>query len=426
MSTSFIQKGTSIIKQAIIKDNERDYEKALELYSMGVQYLMTGLKYEKNQKVVDAIKSKVTKFVNRANKIKSMQDNGTVTELDPPSKSSKQQVQFKQDHNYYDIPPKTEKLVLGFCRKHEKNLKFKCIPPEIANIFIKYYYISAVEIISNSTVKWDDIVGLNKAKQLTKECIVLPLKFPQLFVGSRRPHTSVLFYGPSGCGKTYLTYALASETDSKLLYIHTKEFLIQYIRDGAMSEKMLKNCFETARQNQPCTICIDGIELFGIKSTENWIWKAPYYGSNASLRRLKTELLIQISNFRTNANYSTQIIALCNEPWNLDPSLRRRFGKRIYFKLPDTKCRKDLFDKYLDNIEHDVSDDDYTRLLEQTDGLSYYEICCVLEKVCMNDKTEESISLKLRLEIAKLTQPSTTKTTLEKFKSWHQDFGPEE
>lgn len=36
------------------------------------------------------------------------------------------------------------------------------------------------DIISqNPEVKFDDIVGLNTAKQLIKEAVVIPLKFPQ-------------------------------------------------------------------------------------------------------------------------------------------------------------------------------------------------------------------------------------------------------
>ena len=59
MTTNFVAKGTEIIKQAVQKDNAEEYEAALSLYSQGIQYLMTGLKYEKNQKVVGAIKEKV-------------------------------------------------------------------------------------------------------------------------------------------------------------------------------------------------------------------------------------------------------------------------------------------------------------------------------------------------------------------------------
>ena len=32
-------------------------------------------------------------------------------------------------------------------------------------------------------VHWDDIAGLNGAKEALKEAVILPIKFPHLFVG---------------------------------------------------------------------------------------------------------------------------------------------------------------------------------------------------------------------------------------------------
>ncbi len=32
-------------------------------------------------------------------------------------------------------------------------------------------------------VKWDDVAGLEGAKDLLKEAVILPYKFPQLFTG---------------------------------------------------------------------------------------------------------------------------------------------------------------------------------------------------------------------------------------------------
>ncbi len=84
MTTNFVAKGTEIIKKAVQKDNAEEYEAALSLYSQGIQYLMTGLKYEKNQKVVSAIKEKVQKYLKRAEDIK--------TSIDAPVKKTKKKV----------------------------------------------------------------------------------------------------------------------------------------------------------------------------------------------------------------------------------------------------------------------------------------------------------------------------------------------
>ena len=47
-------------------------------------------------------------------------------------------------------------------------------------------------------VAWNDIVGLDDAKRLLKEAIILPRKYPQLFTGLRSPWKSVLLYGLPG------------------------------------------------------------------------------------------------------------------------------------------------------------------------------------------------------------------------------------
>jgi vacuolar protein-sorting-associated protein 4 len=49
-------------------------------------------------------------------------------------------------------------------------------------------------------VRWDDIAGLEGAKEALKEAVILPIKFPHLFVGKRTPWRGILLYGPPGMG----------------------------------------------------------------------------------------------------------------------------------------------------------------------------------------------------------------------------------
>ena len=53
-------------------------------------------------------------------------------------------------------------------------------------------------------LQWDDVAGLEGAKDSLKEAVILPVKFPQFFTGKRKPWSGLLLFGPPGTGKSYL------------------------------------------------------------------------------------------------------------------------------------------------------------------------------------------------------------------------------
>jgi len=64
--------------------------------------------------------------------------------------------------------------------------------------------------VEKPNVKWDDVAGLEGAKEALKEAVILPVKFPQFFTGKRKPWSGILMYGPPGTGKSYLAKVRAA------------------------------------------------------------------------------------------------------------------------------------------------------------------------------------------------------------------------
>lgn len=52
-------------------------------------------------------------------------------------------------------------------------------------------------------VPWESIKGLENAKRLLKEAVVMPIKYPHYFTGLLTPWKGILLFGPPGTGKVY-------------------------------------------------------------------------------------------------------------------------------------------------------------------------------------------------------------------------------
>ncbi len=65
-----------------------------------------------------------------------------------------------------------------------------------ANAKLKEALMSAI-VTEKPNVKWEDVAGLEKAKASLQEAVILPTKFPQLFVGKIKPWSGILLYGVS-------------------------------------------------------------------------------------------------------------------------------------------------------------------------------------------------------------------------------------
>jgi vacuolar protein-sorting-associated protein 4 len=86
-------------------------------------------------------------------------------------------------------------------------------------------------------VRWDDVSGLEGAKEGLKEAVILPIKFPQLFDETRQPWRGILLYGPPGTGKSFLAKACATECEGTFFSISSSDLVSKWQGE---SERLIK------------------------------------------------------------------------------------------------------------------------------------------------------------------------------------------
>lgn len=107
--------------------------------------------------------------------------------------------------------------------------------------------LTSAIVTTKPNVKWSDVAGLEGAKDALKEAVIIPIKYPQLFVGKRSPWRGILLYGPPGTGKSYLAQAVATEADSTFFSISSSDLVSKWQGE---SEKLVRSLFEMARKKE--------------------------------------------------------------------------------------------------------------------------------------------------------------------------------
>uniref|UniRef100_A0A8D8PIK3 Katanin p60 ATPase-containing subunit A1 n=2 Tax=Culex pipiens TaxID=7175 RepID=A0A8D8PIK3_CULPI len=224
----------------------------------------------------------------------------------------------------------------------------------------------------NPNVQWNDVAGLNEAKAILQEAVVLPVILPDFFRGIRRPWKGVLMVGPPGTGKTMLAKAVATECGTTFFNVSSSTLTSKYRGE---SEKLVRLLFEMARFYAPSTIFIDEIDsLCASRGSDS---------EHEASRRFKAELLIQMDGLNaTNDEKIIMVLAATNHPWDIDEAFRRRFEKRVYIGLPNDNTRKALLELCLKGVN--VSPDLETpAIVEQLDGYTGSDIANVCRDAAM-------------------------------------------
>lgn len=294
---------------------------------------------------------------------------------------------------------------------------------------------------SNPNVRWNDVAGLDEAKKLLKEAVVMPVKYPQFFHGLLEPWKGILLYGPPGTGKTMLAKAVATECGTTFFNISASSIVSKWRGD---SEKLVRVLFELARHHAPSTVFMDELDAV-MSARDGGGGGGGGGGDHESSRRLKTELLIQLDGLAKGGEL-VFLLAATNLPWELDPAMLRRLEKRILVPLPNDVARLRMMERYLH--PHAVAPEvDLGHLATRTAGYSGSDVmllckecamrplrrlmsrldedlnptadmCAGGEEVQVGDVTAEDVEGALGA-----TKPSYTNAHARRYEEWTASFG---
>ncbi|KRF83030.1 katanin p60 ATPase-containing subunit A1 isoform X2 [Drosophila virilis] len=281
-------------------------------------------------------------------------------------------------------------------------------------------------------IKWTEVAGLNEAKTILQEAVVLPNIMPEFFKGIRRPWRGVLMVGPPGTGKTLLAKAVATECGTTFFNVSSSTLTSKYRGE---SEKLVRLLFEMARFYAPSTIFIDEIDaLCASRGSDS---------EHEASRRFKAELLIQMDGLNASLQDDKVIMVLAatNHPWDIDEAFRRRFEKRIYIPLPNEETRAALLKLCLKDVS--LSSDLNTSMIgDELQGYSGSDISNVCRDASMmamrrlisgrtpqqikqirREDVDQPITLQDFQDAQQRTKKSVSADDVARFEKWMEEYG---
>eukprot|EP01063_Lacrimia_lanifica_P026824 TRINITY_DN3679_c0_g3_i1.p1 TRINITY_DN3679_c0_g3~~TRINITY_DN3679_c0_g3_i1.p1 ORF type:complete len:510 (+),score=201.52 TRINITY_DN3679_c0_g3_i1:85-1614(+) len=302
----------------------------------------------------------------------------------------------------------------------------------LAKELVKKYEKRFVEDILSDIVHpedikttWGTVTGLEECKQHLAEAVVYPMLRADLFGGLRAPPRGVLLFGPPGNGKTLLAKAVAGESKAVFFSISSSSLVSKFLGDG---EKLVKALFGCAEALAPSVVFIDEVDsLLSARGEEH-----------DAMRRLKTEVLVQMDGVTTNADKRVLVLAATNRPGDIDTACLRRFSKRILIPLPDAGQRLAHLHKLLKthDVRVRVSEAEFKKVAALTERYSFSDVTNLAREAAMVplrdlgphivnvDKGDiRSVEFKDFQKALHVVRPSATEEECRNLEEWAKKYG---
>ncbi|KAJ9468875.1 Protein MSP1 [Diplonema papillatum] len=215
--------------------------------------------------------------------------------------------------------------------------------------------------------------GLNDAKRIVRDSVVIPLAQPHLYpAGSlRAPPKGLLLHGPPGTGKTLLARAIAKEANAAFIEVKLDTLLTKWVGD---SEKHVAAVFSLARKLQPAIVFVD--EIDGLLSSRD-----SHSTSSPTFNLIKTVFMTEWDGL-TTSNHNIVVIGATNRPGTIDDAVLRRMPIKLKVDYPDQSAREQILRIVLSRDEtilpQTIEDLELRKIASECDGYSgsdIYELC---------------------------------------------------
>lgn len=217
--------------------------------------------------------------------------------------------------------------------------------------------------IKEHYLNFDDLVLTSEVKDRLKY-IVEEIKHIEIFGAyGIRPKQKILFCGPPGTGKTLSSRVISSVTRFPLVYIRFDSIVSSFLGETATN---LRKIFDFVEQGE-WVVLFDEFDIVGKKRDD------PY--EHGEIKRVVNNFMQMMDNY----NGRSLLIAATNHQHLLDTAIWRRFDDILFFDIPDTNRRAQLFDKYLRVLKRSKNLDIF-RLADTTEGFSPADIAQICEE----------------------------------------------
>ena len=239
---------------------------------------------------------------------------------------------------------------------------------------------------SNVNVKFDDVLGIEEAKEEALEVVQLLKDHTAVDRVGGKIIKGLLMIGPPGCGKTYLAKAIATEAGIPFLSLSASEFTEIFVGVGARRvRKLFKQARRLAYAHGGAIVFIDEVDAIGRTRTFSFM-------SGQETNTTLNQLLVEMDGLQDEKE-NVVVISATNSPEEiLDPALLRpgRFDRKIYIDRPTLQGREEIFKFYLGKVKYDPKID-IGKLARQAVYKTPAEIENIIKEasiICLREKRE--------------------------------------